>query len=241
MAAHAILLEAGVERIARDAQPGRRVRDVPLAFLQSSHEMLAHRLLRRDGAGGRCRGGGRRGWGLHLQRVQHRAGDHGRLGEQRRSFDHVGELTNIPGPGIGAQARLRLRVQALRRQAIVGAGTCEEALGEEEHIAVPISQWGQGERDHRQPVVEIFPEAPLPESRLEVDVRGADEADVNRLGPSTAEAPHNPLLYGGEELGLDGLGQQPDLVQEERAPVCGLKEARLGPVGAREGAPLEAE
>jgi hypothetical protein len=40
---------------------------------------------------------------------------------------------------------------------------------------------------------------------------------------------------------LDGFGQEADLVQEERAPVCGLKEAGLSPAGIRKRAPLKAE
>ncbi len=90
-------------------------------------------------------------------------------------------------------------------------------------------------------MVAVFPEAPISESGLEIDVRGANEAGVYRLGPGAAQAPDRPRLYSSEELGLDGFGQEADLVQKKRAPVRGLKQARLGPVGVREGSPLEAE
>jgi len=142
---------------------------------------------------------------------------------------------------ISEQPGLRLFAQGLRRQPIVDAGASQEPLGEEEHVAFPFPQWGQVERDHRQPVVEIFPEAPCAESRLEIGVRGTDEADVDRLRPGAAEATDDTLLDDGEELGLGRFGQQADLVEEERAPVRGLKEARFGAPGVGEGAPLEAE
>ena len=76
---------------------------------------------------------------------------------------------------------------------------------------------------------------------MEISIRGADDAGVDRLGLSTAEAADDPLLDGAQKLRLDGSGQEADFVEKERAPVCGLKESGLGSVGVREGAPLEAE
>src|SRR5262249_2844415 len=52
---------------------------------------------------------------------------------------------------------------------------------------------------------------------------------------------HRPLLEHLEKLGLQALGQEPDLVQEDRAPVGGLEEPRLRAPGIGEGTPLEAE
>ena len=66
-------------------------------------------------------------------------------------------------------------------------------------------------------------------------------ADVDRLGLGAAEAADGAVLEDGEELGLDRFGQQADLVEEERAPVRGVKEAGLGVAGVGEGAPLVAE
>ncbi len=49
-------------------------------------------------------------------------------------------------------------IQAQRRQRILGAGPGQEPLGEQEHVAAPVPQRGQLERNHRQPVVEVLPE-----------------------------------------------------------------------------------
>jgi hypothetical protein len=62
---------------------------------------------------------------------------------------------------------------------MIDTGSREKPLGEKEHIASPVPQRRKIERDHRKPVVEVFPEAPLSDGRLEVGVRGADEAGVD--------------------------------------------------------------
>jgi len=45
-------------------------------------------------------------------------------------------------------------------EVVIEAGAGEEPLSEEEHIASPFPQWGQVERDHCQPVIEVVAEAP---------------------------------------------------------------------------------
>ena len=55
------------------------------------------------------------------------------------------------------------------------------------------------------------------------------------------QAADGALLDHGEELGLQRLGQQRDLIEEEHPAVRSLKEPGLGAVGIGEGPPLEAE
>src|SRR5207245_1547703 len=60
-------------------------------------------------------------------------------------------------------------------------------------------------------------------------------------GACTAQPSDRTVFKDGEQLGLEVRGQQPDLVEEERALMGGLEQARLGVVGIGEGAPFEAE
>ena len=60
-------------------------------------------------------------------------------------------------------------------------------------------------------------------------------------GRVRAEAADGLVLEDLEELGLQGLGEEGDLVEEEDAAVGGLEEAGLGAAGIGEGAALEAE
>src|SRR5262249_20188287 len=64
---------------------------------------------------------------------------------------------------------------------------------------------------------------------------------ATRLTARAAEAAHRPLLERLQELGLQGLGQQPDLVEEQGAVMRGLEETRLGLPGVGEGPPFESE
>jgi len=90
-------------------------------------------------------------------------------------------------------------------------------------------------------MVEILAEPPLADRLLQVRVRRADDPGVGRLGMRAAQPTDGPLLENGQELGLQGVGKEADLVQEDRAEVRGLEEARLRPPGVRERAPLVAE
>jgi len=72
-------------------------------------------------------------------------------------------------------------------------------------------------------------------------MRRSELPGIGGLGAGTAQTADGALLDGGEELGLHGVGEQGDLVEEEDAAVGGLKEAGLGAAGIGEGAALEAE
>ena len=72
-------------------------------------------------------------------------------------------------------------------------------------------------------------------------MRRSELPGIGGLGAGTAQAADGALLDGGEELGLHGVGEQGDLVEEEDAAVGGLKEAGLGAAGIGEGAALETE
>jgi hypothetical protein len=90
-------------------------------------------------------------------------------------------------------------------------------------------------------VIQLLPESPGPHRLLEVLAGRRQDPDVHRLGLRAPQAPDRAILKDGQKLGLEALGQQPDLVEEEGAPVCSLEQARLGLPRIGEGAPLEPE
>src|SRR5262249_49146602 len=90
------------------------------------------------------------------------------------------------------------------------------------------AQRGQAQRENREPMVEILPEIALADRLRQVDVARADDPDVDRLSMGAAEAPHRALLEHLEQLGLQRLGQETDLVEEDRAAMRGLEEPGLG-------------
>jgi len=90
-------------------------------------------------------------------------------------------------------------------------------------------------------VVEVIAEAAGSDRSFEVGVGGAQDPGIGGLGAGGAEAADGTVLESREELGLNGLGQERDLVEEEDAPVGGVEEAGLGVAGIGEGAADEAE
>ena len=100
---------------------------------------------------------------------------------------------------------------------------------------------GRREGQDREPMIEILAEPARARRGLEVEVGRGDDPDVHRLALGRAQAPDRALLQHREQLGLEPIGQEADLVQEQRAPVGGLEQPSLRLAGVREGAPLEPE
>ncbi len=102
------------------------------------------------------------------------------------------------------------------------------------------SGWG-AQVHHRQPVVEVLPEAPGGHLRFQVAVGGGHHPDVDVQGLRASHALELVLLQHAQQLGLHGGRHVPHLVEEEGA---GVGQFELPPPhrgGAGEGPPLVAE
>ena len=225
--------------ISRETEAPRGDGDVPARVLERREELIPGHVGRaeRRGRARRRRDGGHPA-GAQLQ---HPGAHRGRVGQERDPLHHIRELAHIARPGIGAQSRARIGVQLLRGQPVLAAGPLEEGLRQHQDVAAALPERRQRERQHREPMIEVLAEAPLAGGRLQVEIAGGDDAHVHRLAPGGAEPAHDALLDGGQELGLGGFVQEPDLVEEEGAAAGGLEEPGLGPPRVRERARLEAE
>ena len=93
----------------------------------------------------------------------------------------------------------------------------------------------------RNAMVEIAAEAPGAHLQLEIAIRGADQPE---LGPPPLIAAHplvGSLLNQAQQLGLQGVREFADLVQEQRAAVGQGERAVAAAHGAGVGSPLVAE
>ena len=97
------------------------------------------------------------------------------------------------------------------------------------------------QREHGEAVIEVFAEPPRLHRFREIVVRRGDDRDVDGLASRAAETADRALVDDLEELGLERVGQERDLVEEDRAAARGLKEAGLRLARVGEGAALEAE
>jgi hypothetical protein len=112
---------------------------------------------------------------------------------------------------------------------------------EKEDVAPEGAEGRKREDDDGEPVIEVLAEPPRAHGLGQVQVARRDNPDGDWLTPRAAEAPYHAILDRGEELRLQRLGEERDLVEEERALVGRLEEPGLGLAGVCEGAALEAE
>ena len=75
------------------------------------------------------------------------------------------------------------------------------------------------------PVVQVFPEAPLGHHFSEVLVRRGNDADVGFDFLEAADAPEAPLLQHAQQLDLHHLAHLPDFIEEDGAALRGLDQA----------------
>src|ERR1043165_942270 len=117
----------------------------------------------------------------------------------------------------------------------------QEVIREERDVAGALAQRRQVDLDAADSIVEVFAETPLLDGRLELAIRGRDDADVGRAVDGVADAAKLAVLEKAKELCLRGQRHLADFVQEERAAVGRLDEARAVAVGAGERAAHAAE
>ena len=221
-------------RVAGHAQARRGAHDVPAGRLESSQDLLA--------LASRGRPGGRRGGPIAPEHQLQVGGPHlGAIHQEGEPLHDVAQLAHVAGPPAARDQRPRVGGEGLGRDVVLAAGALEEALGEQHRVARALPQRGKADGQHREPMVEVLPEAPLADRHLEVGVGGADDPAVERFLGGAAQAPCRLLLERGEHLRLDVRGEEPDLVEEEHAAGRGLEQPGFGPAGVGERAPLEAE
>ena len=237
--AEAVSLDPRPQRVPRDPEECGGARDVPAGLLEHLRHAVAHGVVERARSF-RARRRRRLLAGL--------AGEPERLGADLalvRQEDHalhqVPQLPDVARPRVRYERSARVGGEPLLRRPVVGARAGEEVLRQRQDIASPRAQRRQGQRQHRQPMIEVLAEPPRAHRSPEVLVRRGENPGVHRLVARGPEPPHRPLLEHLEELGLQRLGQEPDLVEEDRPAVRGLEEARLRAPRVRERAALEAE
>src|SRR5262249_33797165 len=116
-----------------------------------------------------------------------------------------------------------------------------EGMGQALDLARPLAERRNRERHSVQAKEQILPKRSAHHFALEIAVGRRDEADVDALRLERAEALHLFFLQHSEQLHLRLKRELGDFVEEERASVGGLDQARLGAIRTGEGAFLVTE
>jgi hypothetical protein len=130
--------------------------------------------------------------------VQHRA-----LAPEHGPLDHVAQLADIAGPGVGQQQVAGAWIEPLRLLPVFGTEPAEKVLGQRQHILPALPQRRQPEQDDREPKIEVAAE-PLPlRLALQVAVGRGEYADVDLPVPDPSHPAHGALFHGLEQLALE--------------------------------------
>ena len=158
-----------------------------------------------------------------------------------RALDAVLQLADVSGPRIRAEIVERRRGQQQRLLVHIAAELLDEMARQHRDVGAALAQRRDGDREHRQPEVQVLAELARGDTRLELSIRRRHDAgvDVQRAG---AADPLELLRFErAQDLGLQPERQIADLVEEQRAAVRHLEPARLAADGAGKCALLVAE
>src|SRR5262245_25888885 len=103
-----------------------------------------------------------------------------------------------------------------------------EMIDERGNVVTPFAQRRQLDRNHVEPVEQVLLELAFGDHLAKIAVAGRDHADVDALGPFTAERFELALLEHPQQLRLQRRAHRADFVQEDRAAVCQRELALLG-------------
>jgi hypothetical protein len=97
-----------------------------------------------------------------------------------------------------------------------------ELLDEEGEVLAALPQGWDEQRDPLDSIEQIRSKAPGPNLFFEGALSGAQETQVDVEFSRTADAREAPVLESAQQLRLHAERHLPDLVEEQRAPICGF-------------------
>src|SRR3954468_3286074 len=121
---------------------------------------------------------------------------------KHRALDHVTQLADVAGPGIGEQHGAGPTVDPPDILPVLGAEAPQEMLGEDKGIVAPLPQRGKVEEDHGQTEVQVAPEAAVLHLPLEVAIGCRQNAHVDLAVTDPADSSHHSLFNCSKQLPL---------------------------------------
>src|SRR5262249_44094392 len=156
--------------------------------------------------------------------------------QHHHAVNEITELADVARPGIGCQSAAHLRGNRRDVLAVPLAKLFPEVIGEEWYVGAPIAERRQLDRYHLQPEVEVLPEGSRLDGRVQITMRGGNDANVDADGLVAADAVDLPVFDDAQQFGLQRERHVADFVQEQGAAVGELKLAFAEPVAPSKGA-----
>ena len=153
--------------------------------------------------------------------------DEAAVAQNRRSLEDVPQFSNVSRPVV-----LDQQLPGVARNPAGGLPrprpiSSEKRLAERQDVIAAISQRRQPDREHVEPIIEIFAELPVGDPALKVTIRRSHNPGVGAKHSRSTEPLKFTLLEDAEELGLRRRTHLRDFVEKQRAAGGLFKLARL--------------
>src|SRR6266478_153438 len=142
-----------------------------------------------------------------------------------RAFHGVLKLADISRPIVGFQARHGLGRDALNRFYHGVPKTFEKMPCQERNVVPALAQSRHVDRDHAEPIIQVFPETAFRNLLFKFFVCGGNDADIHIRFFGAADWAHLAFLQDSIELHLHGKAHIADLIEEKRAAMGRLEKA----------------
>ena len=153
--------------------------------------------------------------------------------QHRGALDRVLELACVARPALGDEPRKPLVAHGQRAPQAT-PDLHGEVAGQGRDVLPPLGERREVDGDHVEAIEQIHPEPARGRLPREVLGRGGEQAHVHAPGPPVADAADLALLQHAQQLRLERQRQLADLVEQQRAAVRLLEQARPVSRGARE-------
>ena len=108
--------------------------------------------------------------------------------EDHHALREIAQFAHIAGPRVTAEAFHRFRRVDGRFAGMHAAQAFREGRQQQIEVSPALAQGGQVQRDHAEPVVQVFAERPGGNGLLKVFVRRGDDPHIHLDGPRAAHA-----------------------------------------------------
>ena len=163
------------------------------------------------------------------------------LCQRTGALDDVLELANIARPMMAQEKVRGFWRNGSDRPSRLAAEFSEKQIRQVGDVFYVFAQWRYVNRNHVQPVVEVFAKRALLESGAQIAVGGCNQPHVHFNGSGAAEALEFAFLQHAQKFHLRGRRHVPDLIEEQSSFVGQLELAGLAAAGSSEGALLITE
>ena len=141
-------------------------------------------------------------------------------------LDRMLQFTHVARPVIGIKQFERILVDIAHGPAEPLVALHDEMLGKHRDVLLALAQRRDRDADHTQPVIQVGPQQVFGQRPLRRDIQVGQHAHIYLNFVHAAYAADAAVLQHTQQLGLQRDVHGIDLIEQQRAAVCLLEQAR---------------